>query len=125
VRHAPVDSICYGAAPLRLAYGNIAVELMATRKSPKKGAQVVGPVAQPLIDLGATVELQIKKPPQPDAVEMTLSDGTRLRLKPIVMQVERSKHKFNPNGEPIYQIQTGLAVSVVVPRRLKRKVKKP
>jgi hypothetical protein len=99
---------------------------MARKKAAKKKSPqiVVPPAAAPVIDLGRTVPVAIKRSPKPDTVAMTLADGTRLKLKPVVMHVERSK-KFNPNGDPIYQIQTGLVLSVIVPRKLKRKVKKP
>lgn len=78
--------------------------------------------APPLIDLGRTEAVTVKKGAD-DEINMTLSDGAKLKMKPIIMGIERSLGKYNPAGEPVYQIQAGFAIHISVPKRLKRKVK--
>jgi len=78
------------------------------------------PQPAPLLDLGPTVSLVVKKASAEDIV-YTLSDGSKLKLRPIIFDVRRSLNKYNPAGEPIYQVQTGLIVQTEVPKRLKRK----
>ena len=52
---------------------------------------------------------------------MSLSDGTKVQLKPVVMGIERSLGKYNPLGDPIYQINIGMLLVTTVPRKLKKK----
>jgi hypothetical protein len=41
------------------------------------------------------------------------------------MGLERSVEKFNPMGDPIYQINVGIMIMPRVPRKLKQKLKRP
>jgi hypothetical protein len=79
-------------------------------------------VAPPLIDLGRKVSVSVKKATAED-IRLTLSDGTNLILRPIVAGIERSIEKYNPSGEPIYQINVALIVQTEVSKKLKRKIK--
>jgi hypothetical protein len=75
-----------------------------------------------LVDMGRKVSVAIKKS-SPDEILYTLSDGSKLKLKPMIVSIERSLEKFNPQGEPLYQVNVGLFVHTDVPKKLKRKVK--
>lgn len=69
--------------------------------------------------MGRTTEVKVKKSSNEEIV-YTLTDGTKLRVRPIIIRIDRSLNKFNPAGEPIYQIQLGSMIQTDVPRRLKR-----
>jgi hypothetical protein len=66
------------------------------------------------------VAVSVKKA-SPESIELSLSDGTKLELKPIVLGIERSLEKYNPTGDPIYQVNIGLMISPKVPKKLKFK----
>jgi hypothetical protein len=92
----------------------------AKKRARRKSAvrSIVGPL-QP-VDIGRTVTVSVKKV-SPESMELTLSDGTKLDLKPIILGIERSAEKYNPMGDPIYQVNIGLMISPKVPRKLKFK----
>ena len=50
-----------------------------------------------------------------------LADGTAIKVKPIIIHIKRVVGKFDPNGDPIYFVQAGMAVDAQVPSRLKKK----
>jgi hypothetical protein len=79
----------------------------------------VVPTAVP-VDMGKKVSVKVKSS-SADEIVYTLSDGTKLTLRPVLMNIERSLNKFNPLGDPIYQLGTGLVMQTVVPKKLKRK----
>lgn len=98
---------------------------MAARKKAKRQRNVGTVVAPPAplpVDLGKRVSLTVKKASGEELV-YTLSDGTKLRLKPVIMGIERSVNKYVQSGDPLYQINAGLIVQTIVPKRLKRAVK--
>jgi hypothetical protein len=98
--------------------------------SKKRGRQrrrpgsIVVPPPPAIIDLGRTVPVTVKKGSDDD-VTLSLSDGTKLKMKPVVIGIERSLGKYNAMGEPIYQIQAGFIMQFTVPKSLKRKAKAP
>jgi hypothetical protein len=94
------------------------------KRRAKRSIETVLPQPAPLIDLGSTVAVTVKSASAEEIV-YKLSDGTKLKLRPIIMSIERAKQKYNPAGEPIYQLQTGLIVQPIVPKKLKRKGKQP
>ena len=99
--------------------------MVATKKAKRRKAAAVNPIAHPVpgpIDLGRTVSVTVKKGADPEII-MRLSDGAELKLKPVIMSIERSRDRYNVAGEPIYQIQAGFGIHVNVPKSLKRKVK--
>jgi len=87
-------------------------------KGRKQSPSIVGP-PQP-VDIGRSVTVSVKKA-SAESIELSLSDGTKLDLKPIVLGIERSTEKYNPTGDPVYQINIGLMISPKVPRKLKFK----
>jgi hypothetical protein len=53
--------------------------------------------------------------------EFTLSDGTVLRAKAVVLDVKRMVGQFNQEGEPIYEMQLTLVSQARVPEHSKKK----
>lgn len=100
---------------------------MAVRKKARRGGRAAGttviPTTPPLIPLGRKVAVSVKKVSAEEIV-YTLSDGTKLKLRPVLVNIERSLSKYNPLGDPIYQIGTGLILQTEVPKRLKRRQSK-
>jgi hypothetical protein len=90
---------------------------MAKKKSIRPKGTIVGP--QP-VDLGHSVSVTVKKS-YPESIELLLSDGTKLELKPVVLGIDRSTEKYNPTGDPIYQLNIGIMISTKVPKKLKLK----
>ena len=94
---------------------------MAKKRARKKSA-APSLFMPPVIDVGQTTVVSVT--PTQDAESIfTLSDGTKLYAKVLINSVERSKEKYNANGEPIYQIQAGIILKTEVPKKLKRKLK--
>jgi hypothetical protein len=55
--------------------------------------------------------------------EVTLDDGTKIKLKLNVISVERAIKKYDDKGNPIYKLKTApLIVIDYVPESLKTKV---
>ena len=75
-----------------------------------------------LLEMGRKVPLSVKKASANEII-YTLSDGTKLKLMPVLMSIERSKDKYTPQGEPLYQINAGFFMQTAVPKKLMRKVK--
>lgn len=88
-------------------------------KSKSPAIETVAPFG-PTIDLGPSVKLTVKKATA-EEIQYSLSDGSTVRLRPVIMGIERSKDKFNQSGEPIYQMQMGIVLHTDVPKKLKRK----
>jgi hypothetical protein len=86
----------------------------------KSKIEVVAPQVPALVPMGKTVAITIKSGGD-DTLTIALSDGAKLVMKPIFLGIERSLSKYNVQGEALYQINAGMAVQVVVPKRLKRK----
>ena len=80
------------------------------------------PPAPQFVDLGRKIDVKIKKA-SAEEILLTLSDGTTLHVRPIVIGIERSLEKYNALGEPIYQINVGMVLQTKVPPKLKRKPK--
>jgi len=70
--------------------------------------------------MGRKVSVTVKRA-SAEQIVYTLSDGTKLTLRPVLMNIERSLSKYNPLGDPIYQLGTGLIMQTVVPKKLKKK----
>jgi hypothetical protein len=45
--------------------------------------------------------------------EYTLEDGTKIRLKQTLVNVIRLDDRKNPNGEPVYSIQSQPTMSII------------
>ena len=56
--------------------------------------------------------------------DLTLEDGTVLKIKPVVESAVRLVDQFDPEGNPIYLIRSGFATIISsVPDRLMKKAK--
>ncbi len=53
--------------------------------------------------------------------EVKLDDGTTLRLKPVVMSVVRVDGRYDAQGNPMYAIQAGQAMTADSPEHLRFK----
>ena len=95
---------------------------MATKRRGRRSIETVLPPVAPLIDLGKTVSVTVKNFTAED-ITYSLSDGTKLKLRPVIISIDRSTQKFNPSGEPIYQIQAGIIMQPIVAKKLKQKAK--
>jgi hypothetical protein len=55
--------------------------------------------------------------------EYTLEDGTKIRVKPVIIQVTRIIDQYDLEGNPMYVTRAQpIVVIVEVPERLKRKI---
>lgn len=52
---------------------------------------------------------------------ITLSDGTKLLIKPVVGDIRRAIDQYNQNGEPIYFLALGQTITTKAPKHLMRK----
>jgi hypothetical protein len=50
----------------------------------------------------------------------TLSDGTKLRVKPLIGDVRRALDQYNAEGQPLYFLSLGLTISTDAPKSLLR-----
>ncbi len=90
-------------------------------KKKKTISTIKAPVLQP-VDFGPLADTEIVGRKEKWS-EFHLKDGTIITIKPIVMEIGKSK-KFNERGEPIYVTKTGIMLKAKVPDKLKRKTKK-
>lgn len=51
----------------------------------------------------------------------SLQDGTKLKMKSVVAQVIRLEGEYNPQGDPVYVVNSQNIVSAQVPDHLKQK----
>ncbi len=55
--------------------------------------------------------------------EYTLEDGTKIRLKPVIIEVIRVTDQYDPEGNPLYVTKAQPIVTILeVQERLKRKI---
>ena len=47
-----------------------------------------------------------------------LSDGTTLRARPIMVEIERRHNKFDDKGNPVYTITGGMIYKLKSPKKL-------
>ncbi len=52
--------------------------------------------------------------------EYLVDDGTVIRLKPVAVQVSRVEGEYDPQGNPVYLIQTQNVMVVSAPDKLRR-----
>jgi hypothetical protein len=97
------------------------------KKAAKKRKTGIAPVsAQPMTQpevinpLGETqVRKIVKSKIQPS--EFTLSDGTKLILKPLIGDVRRAVGQYNAHGQPLYFLSIGNTLESKPPKSLMRK----
>jgi len=49
-----------------------------------------------------------------------LSDGTSIKIKPVVAEILRVNGQFGPNGDPIYMVQAQQILHVSAPDNLRK-----
>ena len=52
-----------------------------------------------------------------------LSDGTVMRVRPIMVEIVRQKNKFDDKGNPVYTITSGMIHQLKSPSKLRKKKK--
>ena len=50
-----------------------------------------------------------------------LADGTRLKLKTVILEIVRLDSEFNQAGEPVYVVRSQNVLAAVVPDSLKKR----
>ena len=95
---------------------------MAKKVARKKSSDTPSVFTPPTVDIGKTIAVPIKSAKEAESV-FTLSDGTKLYAKVLVSSIVRSRTKYQPNGEPVYQIAGGIVLRADVAKGLKRKLK--
>ncbi len=71
---------------------------------------------------GATVAVDILQARE-EWSEIKLSDGTRIRMRPIVASVRRIRNQYNDTGDPLYEVKTAIVFDTHAPASLKKKKK--
>src|SRR5258708_32783756 len=52
--------------------------------------------------------------------EVKLEDGTTLRVKPVIMSVTRIDGRYDQQGNPMYALQAGQAITAPSPDHLRK-----
>ena len=99
------------------------------RQQPIPRQQVLPPVPAASPTISVQLGYDPKGPSEPvDIVsskdgwsEYTLSDGTVIRAKGVLLDVKKMTGQFNPEGEPIYVLQLTMVNQARVPEQLKKK----
>lgn len=52
--------------------------------------------------------------------DYTLEDGTIIKIKPVMIDVQRSKGQFNLEGDPVYLIKSGMIINTLAAPQLKK-----
>jgi len=53
--------------------------------------------------------------------EYQLEDGTLLKARPLIMEIERHEEQYGPLGEPVYQIKAGVIFDIKPKMKSKKK----
>ncbi len=53
--------------------------------------------------------------------QYTLDDGTIIQIRPILVEAEKAKNKFDAEGNPIYYLKTAIVMNVKTPGKFKKK----
>jgi hypothetical protein len=98
---------------------------MAKKASKKRKAglpRIALPLFQPgtINLLGATQHRKIVRSKVAESV-YTLSDGTKLALKPLIADVRRAVGQFNANGHPVYFLTVANSIETHPPKALLKK----
>jgi hypothetical protein len=57
--------------------------------------------------------------------DIKLQDGTTLRVKPVIMSVVRVDGRYDQQGNPMYAVQTGQAMTADAPDHLRKQETEP
>ena len=75
-------------------------------------------------DFGTQVSVPVKKLDGGPLIA-TLEDGTVLEVRTVIVEVKRSKDRYDSKGDPVYAVATAQVIAAKPPRKLKiKKVKK-
>jgi hypothetical protein len=78
------------------------------------------PVSDAQIDTAATFnEIEMLESKESWS-EYRLSDGTTLRIKPVMIAVTRADGQHTPDGDPVYNMKSTLVTDVRAPATLKK-----
>ena len=55
--------------------------------------------------------------------EYILADGSKIRIKGVLLDAKRAVNQFNPEGDPIYVMQITMVQQLVAPDKLKKDFK--
>ncbi len=95
---------------------------MAKRVKKTAAAPPPGPLAPPsgvtLNVFGPTEQRKIVRSHVAESV-FTLSDGTKLRVKPIMGDVRRAVDQYNADGNPVYFLSLGMTIVTDAPKGLR------
>jgi hypothetical protein len=99
------------------------------RKAAKKRKAEAPRIAQPILQPGVINplgETQVRKIVKSKVVEsiFTLSDGTKLLLKPLIGDVRRAVDQFNGAGQPVYFLTVANTIETRPPKTLMQKTPK-
>jgi hypothetical protein len=103
-----------------MPYSRVMAKKQAKKRKKRRPPSLL---TQPVLDVGQTALVSVT-PTRDVESTFALSDGTKIHAKVLIVSVERSKEKFNANGEPIYQIQAGIILRTEVSKNLRRKLKR-
>jgi len=67
-----------------------------------------------------TTQVQVTRAVREEWSEYLLEDGTRLKIRPIPLDVQRIEGVFDPMGNPTYQIQIAVVLNAT-PRGARKK----
>lgn len=56
--------------------------------------------------------------------DYTLDDETVIRIKPVMIDIQRSKGQFNVEDDPVYLIKSGMILNTVAAPHLKKGYKR-
>jgi hypothetical protein len=93
----------------------------AAKKRKVNAPQIAPPVPQPPINpMGETQQRKIVRSRIADSI-YTLSDGTKLVLKPLIADVRRAVGQFNSAGQPVYFLTVANSIETRPPKSLMQK----
>jgi hypothetical protein len=98
-------------------------------KKVAKKRRVLPPPAKPIFQpevvnpLGETQPRKVVRSKIRES-EFTLSDGTKLVLKPLIGDVRRAVGQYNAVGHPVYFLTIGNSLEAKPPKTLMRKIPK-
>jgi hypothetical protein len=103
----------------------VEIEVAAKKKAKKKkGPQQEAMPGIPVIDFSAAAELREVRKSVEQISHYTLDDKSVIHVKPALVDVRRAVNKYHENGQPIYFVKLGFAITTTVPKALHKGAKK-
>lgn len=69
---------------------------------------------------GKRIPVKIKEPDD-TWTEVKLADGTILRLRHLLIDINRIEGQYGADGQPAYEIKGGTMLEVIAPSKLRKK----